>query len=487
MKIFVLGLSGADLEIIFGDERLTNLRRLMELGCYGKLESVIPPEIVPAWLCMSTSQDPGSLGIYGSRNRINHAYYKFSTVDSTTSQETSIWDQITQEEKRSILIGVPPSFPPYQVNGICVGCFLTPDTNTVEYTSPSSIKDQIANVVGDYQVDVKGYLTEEKDWLKEKIFSMSRKQFELVRHFMEHEQWDYFQFVDIGLDRIQNGFCQFYDPHHELHVTDNPFQNVIPEYYQHLDQELGAIFQFLDDETIVSVISPYGTQRLDGGFYVNEWLVKEDLLVLNNYPDKVTPFEELDINWEKTIAWSEAGNYAHICLNIKGRESNGMIDLADYGKFRNEIKSRLEAIPDDKGNSMGTLVFKPEEIYKQVHNIAPDLIAQFGELSWRAIGSVGHSTIYSRNDYAGLDGCTNSRFGSFILTSANNPLQGEIRGAHLLDIAPTLLELGGYDITSSMQGKSLVSGLSLDEPPSDVLTAEEEAILRERLSGLGYI
>ncbi|GAG55755.1 unnamed protein product, partial [marine sediment metagenome] len=251
MKIFVLGLSGADPEIIFGDDRLTNIRHLMELGCYGKLESVVPSEAVPAWLCMSTSLDPGSLGIYGSRNRINHAYNKFSTIDSKTSREMSIWDQITQEEKRSILIGAPPSYPPYQVNGICVGCFMTPDPAKVEYTFPASIKDEIAGVVGDYQVDVEGYLTEDKDWLKEKVFSMSRKQFDLVRHFLQHEQWDYFQFVDIGLDRIQHGFWHFYDPHHEFHVPDNPFQNVIPEYYQHLDQELGAIFEHLDDETIV--------------------------------------------------------------------------------------------------------------------------------------------------------------------------------------------------------------------------------------------
>ena len=62
MKICVLGLDCAAPEIVFGDERLVNLRRLMDLGVYGRLESVIPPITVPAWMCMSTSQDPGSLG-----------------------------------------------------------------------------------------------------------------------------------------------------------------------------------------------------------------------------------------------------------------------------------------------------------------------------------------------------------------------------------------------------------------------------------------
>ena len=76
MKICVLGLDCAAPEVIFGDERLVNLRRLMDLGVYGRLESVVPPITVPAWMCMSTSQDPGSLGVYGFRNRSDHSYDK---------------------------------------------------------------------------------------------------------------------------------------------------------------------------------------------------------------------------------------------------------------------------------------------------------------------------------------------------------------------------------------------------------------------------
>src|SRR5258708_9229711 len=74
MKICVLGLDCAAPEIVFGDERLVNIRRLMEAGVYGRLESVIPPITVPAWMCMCTSQDPGSLGVYGFRNRTDYSY-----------------------------------------------------------------------------------------------------------------------------------------------------------------------------------------------------------------------------------------------------------------------------------------------------------------------------------------------------------------------------------------------------------------------------
>ena len=52
MKILVIGLDCAAPELLLGDERLTNFRRLMEVGGYGPLESVIPP------ITISQTQSP---------------------------------------------------------------------------------------------------------------------------------------------------------------------------------------------------------------------------------------------------------------------------------------------------------------------------------------------------------------------------------------------------------------------------------------------
>jgi len=117
MRILVLGLDCAAPEILFGDERLVNIRRLMSLGAWGRLESVIPPITVPAWMCYATSQDPGSLGVYGFRNRTDHSYAGLGFATSKSIQELAIWDQLAREGKRSVILGVPPNFPPRKVNG----------------------------------------------------------------------------------------------------------------------------------------------------------------------------------------------------------------------------------------------------------------------------------------------------------------------------------------------------------------------------------
>jgi predicted AlkP superfamily phosphohydrolase/phosphomutase len=483
MKILVLGLDCAAPELLLGLEGLENIRQLMAAGTYGRLESVVPPITVPAWMCMATSQDPGSLGVYGFRNRADHSYDKLSIATSRSIDALAIWDQLAREGKRSICVGVPPGYPPRKINGLWVGCFMTPNTAKDVYTHPPELGARINELVGPYPVDVKGFRTDDKAWLRDQIFEMSRKQFQVVRHLMQNEPWDYFQFVDIGLDRVHHGFWKHHDPTHVDHDPSSPFQNVIRDYYQHLDHEIGQTLECLDSDTIVLLVSDHGARPLDGGFCVNEWLIDQGDLVLSQYPEKVTNFSDLPVEWPRTKAWSEGGYYARVFLNVKGREPHGNIDPADYERYRDDLKTRLEATTGPDGKPLGTLVFKPEDVYKQVRNVAPDLIVHFGALAWRSIGGVGYKTWHLQENDTGPDDCNHAQFGAFVLASSNTPGRGLIEGAHLLDIAPTLLELSGHDIPSSMLGRSLVSGLPVPEPAG----LDENQIIRDRLSGLGYI
>lgn len=73
----------------------------------------------------------------------------------------------------------------------------------------------------------------------------------------------------------------------------------------------------------------------------------------------------------------------------------------------------------------------------------------------------------------------------FVLVSANNPINGEHKDGSTSDIAPTLVQLAGYPLPSATEGKSWVEGMELNN--SSGLSADEQEILRDRLSGLGYV
>ncbi len=485
MKTLVIGLDCAAPELLLGDERLVNIRRLMSAGAYGRLESVVPPITVPAWMCLSTGRDPGTLGVYGFRNRVDHSYANLGIVDSRSITEPAIWDQVSREGKRSVVIGVPPNFPPRKLNGVSVGCFLTPDTTRDAYTYPAAASHEIDALVGTYPVDVQGFRTDDKDRLRDDIYTMTRKHFEVIRHYLRKGDWDHFQFVEIGLDRMHHGFWRHHDPAHVLHDPTTPYRDVIRDYYRYLDDEIGGVLELLAEDTVVLVCSDHGARSLDGGFCVNEWLIREGLLVLNGYPDQVTSFARLDVDWERTTAWSEGGYYARVFLNVRGREPNGRIAPDDYERVRDEVKSRLEATVGPDGELLGTLVFRPEEIYASVRNVAPDLIAHFGALAWRSVGTVGRPVLHVRENDTGPDDCNHAQFGAFILAGGGVPELGEVNGARLLDIAPTLLELGGYDVPTTLRDRAawtpvntaVEAGYSLDG----------EALVRERLAGLGYL
>jgi predicted AlkP superfamily phosphohydrolase/phosphomutase len=432
---------------------------------------------------MATSQDPGTLGVYGFRNRADRSYGRLQFANTNSFKGVRIWDQIAMEGGRSVLIGVPPSYPARKVNGISVGCFLTPDTSADDWTHPASIAAEIRGLVGEYPVDVKGFRTDDKAWLRDQIFEMSRRQFIVIRHYLENADWDYFQFVNIGLDRVHHGFWKHLDPQHVQHEPDSPWRDVIPDYYLHLDEEIGRILELLTEDTVLLVVSDHGARPLDGGFCVNEWLVREGLLVLRSQPTEVTPFGRLDVDWSRTRVWSEGGYYARMFFNVKGREPEGVIEPTDYEPFREEIKAMLEATADEQGRPLGTLVFKPEEVYREVNNVAPDLIAHFGGLAWRSIGGVGYGRLHVQENDTGPDDCNHAQFGAFILAANGLPLSGAVEGAHLLDIAPTLLGLAGHDVPAGMQGRSLVGAVR----SGPEVSAKAEAIIRERLSGLGYI
>jgi predicted AlkP superfamily phosphohydrolase/phosphomutase len=435
---------------------------------------------------MTTSQDPGALGIYGFRNRLDHSYEKLGFTNSSSIKAYAIWDHLAREGKKSVIIGVPPNFPPRRINGVSVGCFLTPDPVKDEFTYPPNIKAKITELVGEYPVDVKNFRTDRKDWLRDEIFAMSRKQWQVVKHMLTEQEWDYFHFVDIGLDRIHHGFWNYFDKTHVQYEPGNPYESVIPDYYLWLDEQIGSVMEMLDDQTILLVVSDHGAQRLDGGVAVNQWLIDQGLLVLDEYPKEVVPFDKLKVNWSKTKVWSEGGYYARVFFNVQGREPQGTIPPAEYEKFQDEIKGLFEAMKDDKGQPMNSLVFKPKELYPNVRNVAPDLIVHFGGLYWRSIGTVGYPNIYVQENDTGPDACNHAQYGMFLLAAPNCPIGGEHEGAKLLDIAPTLLDLAGYEIPESMQGRSLVAGME-KRTPGDESNDDHEKIIYDRLAGLGYV
>jgi len=452
MKLLVAGLDSAPPELLFSRfiDDLPNIKKLLSESIYGPVKSSIPAITIPAWMCMATGKTPGELGLYGFRHRKKNDYKDIWIAHSLTVKEKTVWDYLGENGYRSIAIGIPPSYPPRKINGIMVGCFITPDSS-VNYTYPQNVKNEIERVVGDYIFDVL-FRKDERDEVKEKIWEMTEKRFELIRHFIQTQEWDLFWFVEIGLDRIHHAFWKYFDENHHLHEPNSRYKNVIPDYYRLLDRELGKTLKMLDEDTAVMIVSDHGIKAMKGCFAVNQWMIDEGLLKAE-YGNGVRKFEQLNVKWDETIAWSWGGYYARVFLNVKGREKRGVVRLSEYEKIRDEIAERIKSIRGPNGEKWRTEVYYPEELYPVAKGDKPDIMVYFDNLSWRSAGTVGWESYYLPENDTGPDDAVHSQYGVFSLKMPGIEV-GKIAECEIYDVAPTILKIFG--IKADLAGKSLV-------------------------------
>jgi len=404
---------------------------------------------------MTSSRSPGALGVYGFRNRRDHSYDRLSIADSRAIGVPRVWDIVSERDRPVVVLGVPPSYPVSDVNGVMIGCFLTPDPERSPYTHPPELKAEIKELVGSYMVDVENFRTNEKDRLLADIEEMTEKRFRVAEHLLETRPWDLFFMVEMGTDRMHHGFWRFFDAEHRLHEPGNRFEGAMLAYYRALDEKIARLLRFADDDTAVLVVSDHGAKRIDGGICVNEWLRREGYLVLHEEPVGPTPLRPEMVDWERTIAWGEGGYYCRLFLNVRGREPNGTVAPEDYEAVRAELQEKLEALGDETGRPIGTVAHRPEDLYEERNGVPPDLLIYFGDLYWRSIGQVGTGTVHVLENDTGPDDANHAPDGLYLLVADGvEPGPGDERS--LLDIAPTLLTLLGEAIPPDMEGRSLV-------------------------------
>jgi len=480
--IVVIGLDGVPPGLVFDTwrDRLPNLQRILQRGLWGPLRSCHPPITVPAWASMFSGRDPGQLGLYGFRERRGDRASLPRLADASSIGAPRVWDLLSSAGWRSVLLGVPQTYPPPRVNGFVVSCFLTPSQPRA-YTHPEALAAEVERVVPGYVFDVDGFREPDRRGLLQRVYDKTEKHFRLARHLARTKPWDFFAMVDMAPDRLHHGFWRHSDPQHARHVADSDFAAAMPAYYEFLDAQIGLLLAEIDPEARLLVVSDHGAKRLDGGIFINEWLVAHGYLTLTHRPTTPQPLQMEWIDWSRTRAWAEGGYSGRVYLNVRGRDPHGVVEPADGEALLCELIDGLGAIPDPKGRHLATQVLRPEAVYREVKGIAPDLLVYFGDLQWRALGSVGSGTIHSVDNDRGADDANHDWDGICIVRDGQRDLGGQRReGWQITDIAPTILRWAGIEAPEGMIGAVL-------DPTVAARAEDDDAEVRQRLGALGYI
>ena len=111
----------------------------------------------------------------------------------------TLWEHLSDEGKRVVVINVPETYPPRKVNRVLISGFLCTDIRKGTY--PPELGEQLK--AEGYRIDVDAKKArEDKNHLLKDITLTFRKRTELFFRLMAREKWDYLHLHVMCTDRM---------------------------------------------------------------------------------------------------------------------------------------------------------------------------------------------------------------------------------------------------------------------------------------------
>ncbi|RME85749.1 MAG: hypothetical protein D6775_01985 [Caldilineae bacterium] len=216
-------------------------------------------------------------------------------------------------------------------------------------------------------------------------------------------------------------------------------------------------------------------------------------------------YDYANIDWQRSRAYARRGIGA-LYVNLKGREPQGIVEPgAEYEALREHIMEALRNLRDpETGEPLVAEVNRGEELFHGPYmDDAPDIVFRPRNMHDRFI--LGFATDpfvrpARKRENAYVEYGYHTRRGVLIAAGPGIRSGTQIEGAHIYDIAPTVLHLLGLPVPLDMDGRVL---LEFQENPQEVRYAEpvKEAITQDvaalsederqdieaRLRALGYL
>ncbi len=457
MKTLVIGLDGADFDVMgpwIRKGRLPNIEHLITNGVSCPLRSTWPPTTSPAWPAMVTGMSPGNLGLF---DFVRPDGYGKRLVSRLEIPYPALWDILTRENKKVVIVGVPMTYPPPKVNGAMVAGFLSPTgrnngqpLDLLErfprlrviprcVQRPDDLVRRAQDVCNGTLALLKAYEPElamvvfnATDWAMHYNWSKPRA----VRRVFESVDAEVGRLVDQA--RADNVVV----------VSDHGFGSVT--HFVNVNRillDMGFLADGKDLSRMYPVPSDFGDEEQMGSSPTLQrlsWLgllpLKLGRRILKALSGSVTdigrftrffadrsmqgkgyPLAALGrFNWDRTKAYMYSHCSMTININVKGREPKGIVSKDDFERVRSDVIAALKEWKDpDTGKRIFRWVRRPEEIYtgKRV-NLAPDIFfelepgmlavgVRFGRPIWKVRGAghhapcgvfIGHGEMFKKAD-----------------------------------------------------------------------------------------
>jgi predicted AlkP superfamily phosphohydrolase/phosphomutase len=354
-RIVFIGLDGTPytfMQRLIATGKMPHAARLAEQGSLLRMDSTWPWVSSVAWSTMMTGVNPAKHNIFGFIDRDPATYKQFIPTARNMKAKT-LWEVLSEAGKRVIVVNVPVTYPPRQVNGILVSGFLSPSLDKAVY--PTSYTPTLKSL--GYIVDADPWKAREsKDLALQEVNAALDARIRTLFHLVDNETWDYLHVHIMETDRLHHFLWQQME---EAHPTYAP---AFYDFYRRIDDMLGRLAAKLDDSTTLMWMADHGFCTLKKEVYVNRWLMDNGWLKLRTTPpDRKKGLNEID---PSSVAYSL--DPGRVVIRVRGREKEGCVAPGtEYEALRAEIAAAaLELHDPDSGEPFFQAAFKREELYQ---------------------------------------------------------------------------------------------------------------------------
>ncbi len=282
-RVLLVGWDAADWKVIrslMDSGKMPNVRRLVEHGASGQLATLHPPLSPMLWTSIATGKRPFQHGILGFSEPTPDGR-GVQPVTNLSRTSKALWNILTQNDLRSVVIGWWPSHPAEPIDGVMVSdryhrahapldrgwplpahsvhppelaetlgrLRVHPDQLEPRMVEP--FIPRVREIDQDHDNRLAGFLRTLAEWQSVNAAAM---------WLVENEPWDFFAVYFDAIDHFCHGFMKYHPPRQSW-IGERDFElyhNVVSMAYQLHDEMLGNLLRAAGDDATVILLSDHG-------------------------------------------------------------------------------------------------------------------------------------------------------------------------------------------------------------------------------------
>lgn len=501
-RVLLIGIDGASWNVItplIQEGKLPNIKKLVDKGCWGGLRSASPFYSEVIWTSIATGKIPIKNGI--TDRLMQDPDTNISIPPSSNLKKAkSIWNILSENNKRVGVVNFMVTWPAEKVNGIMVSDRVL-DVNDLDYFAQNRSYPDFAKICSPEEFGRFKYMASsilsgiDKNrfpgfwWSIENVDSFMVN---LSKYLLKNKNFDFFCLYIRGIDVVSHNFWKFLHPEN-FNVNQDEIQrykNLINDYYIWADRQIGGILKKAGKESAVFIVSDHGfhaTPRNSSLFSRVDYLLEISNIkrIAKGSRTAILENDPMDIHsFEKNIK---------ISGDLSEKEFSGLREKAKLVLKKIKVKetgdSPFAKLEDTKS---GFLIKAPKRFLKE--HLDCHLLINNKEYKIR--------DLFIDNIYSG----EHSNPGVIIISGRYILRNKEIAGATVYDLAPTILYYMGFPVPRDMDGKVLVEAVEKNylhnHPLAYIDTYEtnkneiarkpirsplDEERMKEKMRSLGYI